>query len=91
MTMRSSRSPARKRSLPQKQATLDAAQRQWDNPVEATRAVATGEAMVDASQAQLEKLDAEIAVESAKLTQSKEEFERTEQAIDAARARARST
>ncbi|MEA2708842.1 MAG: hypothetical protein QOF78_1443 [Phycisphaerales bacterium] len=66
--------------LAEKQASLDAAQRQWDNPIESTRAVATGEAMVNANRAQLEKLDAEIAVESAKLTQAKEEFSRTEQA-----------
>ena len=66
--------------LAQKQATLDAAQRQWDNPVESTRAVATGEAMVASTRAQLDKLEAEIAVESAKLTQAKEEFARTEQA-----------
>ena len=66
--------------LAQKQATLDAAQRQWDNPVDSTRAVATGEAMVASSRAQLDKLEAEIAVESAKLTQAKEEFARTEQA-----------
>lgn len=66
--------------LAEKHATLDAAQRQWENPVEATRAVAAGEAMVDSTRAQLEKLEAEIAVESARLTQAKEEFSRTEQA-----------
>jgi len=66
--------------LAQQQAALDAAQRQWDNPIDATRAVATGEAMVNASRAQLEKLDADIGVEAAKLTLAKEEFERTSQA-----------
>ena len=66
--------------LAEKQASLDAAQRQWDNPVESTRAVATGEAMVAATKAQLEKLEAEIGVESARLTLAKEEFERTSQA-----------
>lgn len=66
--------------LAEKQATLEAAQRQWEHPVESTRAVATGEAMVHSTRAQLEKLEAEIAVESAKLTQAKEEFHRTEQA-----------
>ena len=66
--------------LAEKQATLDAAQKQWENPVESTRAVAAGEAVVNSSKAQLEKLEAEIGVESAKLTQAKEEFARTEQA-----------
>jgi len=66
--------------LAEKQAALEAAQRQWDNPIDATRAVATGEAMVNASRAQGEKLEAEIGVESAKLMQAKEEFERTSQA-----------
>jgi multidrug efflux pump subunit AcrA (membrane-fusion protein) len=66
--------------LAEKQAALEAAQRQWDHPIESTRAVATGEAMVNASKSQLDKLEAEIAVESAKLTQAKEEFARTEQA-----------
>jgi HlyD family secretion protein len=66
--------------LAERQATLDAAQRQWDNPIDATRAVATGEAMVGASRAQLDKLEAEIGVESAKLALAKEEFERTSQA-----------
>ena len=66
--------------LAERQATLEAAQRQWDNPIDATRAVATGEAMVASSKAQLEKLQAEIDVESAKLKQAKEEFARTEQA-----------
>jgi multidrug efflux pump subunit AcrA (membrane-fusion protein) len=66
--------------LAERQAALDAAQRQWDNPIDATRAVATGEAMANASRAQLEKLDADIGVESAKLVLAKEEFERTSQA-----------
>jgi RND family efflux transporter MFP subunit len=65
--------------LAQRQAALEAAQRTWDNPVDRTRAVATGEAMVAETRAMIEKHHAEQKVEEAKLAAAKEEFERTEQ------------
>ena len=66
--------------LAEKKATLEAAQRRWENPIELTRAVAVAEAMVNSSRAMLQKLAAEWRVESAKLALAKEEFERTQQA-----------
>jgi HlyD family secretion protein len=68
-------------TLAEKQAQLEAAQRTWDNPIERTRAVATTEAMVAETQADLQKLDAEVAVEQAKLESSKIEAERTAEAF----------
>jgi HlyD family secretion protein len=65
----------------QKQARLEAAQRFWDNPVERTRAVATTDAQVAETHADLEKLKAEIAVEQAKLASMKIESERTAEAF----------
>jgi multidrug efflux pump subunit AcrA (membrane-fusion protein) len=67
--------------LAEKQATLEAAQRDWDNPVERTRAVAAGEAMVAETKAELEKHHADLAVEQAKLAAAKEEFERTQASL----------
>jgi RND family efflux transporter MFP subunit len=69
--------------LAQKQATLEAAQRDWDNPVERTRAVATGEAMVAQTRSHIEKHHAEVAVEAAKLQAAKEEFERVQKSQQA--------
>ena len=64
--------------LAQKQATLDAAQRQWDNPIERTRAVAVGDAMVAQTRAHIEKHHAEVAVQRAKLAQAREEHDRVQ-------------
>jgi biotin carboxyl carrier protein len=47
--------------LKQHEAALRAAQQQWDHPVERTRAVAAGEAMVAETRAQIEQLGAEVA------------------------------
>lgn len=67
--------------IAQQQATLQAAQRQWDNPVERTRAVAAGEAMVAEMQAELVKHHADLAVEEAKLASAKDTFERNQQSF----------
>src|SRR5687768_1891949 len=52
--------------LAEREATLSAAQRQWDNPVERTRAVAAAEAMVAETQAELTQLEASVAAETAR-------------------------
>jgi HlyD family secretion protein len=67
--------------LAEKQARLEAAQRNWDNPIERTRAVATTEALVAESKADLEKLHADVAAEVAKLASLKIEAERTAEAF----------
>src|SRR5215203_1474394 len=64
-------------NLLEKQAGLEAAKRNWDNPIERTRAVANSEAMVAETKADLEKLNADIAVEVARLVSMKLEAERT--------------
>ncbi|MGH7214953.1 MAG: efflux RND transporter periplasmic adaptor subunit [Tepidisphaeraceae bacterium] len=65
--------------LKHRTAQLEAAQAQWDHPVERTRAVATADAAVAETKAELTKLDADVATEQAKANQSKEELARTEQ------------
>jgi RND family efflux transporter MFP subunit len=65
----------------EKQARLDAAQRTWDNPIERTRAVASGEAMVAETKAELEKLNPEIAAQVATLAAMKFEAERAAEAF----------
>jgi RND family efflux transporter MFP subunit len=67
--------------LAEKQARLEAAQRNWDNPVERTRALATSEAMVAESRADLDKLGAEIAAEEAKLASLQFEAQRAADAF----------
>jgi HlyD family secretion protein len=62
--------------LAERQARLEAAQRNWDNPVERTRAVATTEAMVAESKADLDKLTAEVATENARLASLQFEAQR---------------
>jgi HlyD family secretion protein len=59
-----------------KQARAEAAQRTWDHPVDRVRAVAVADATVAESKAALEKLNAEVAVESARLVSLKLEAER---------------
>ncbi|CAN5638082.1 HlyD family efflux transporter periplasmic adaptor subunit [soil metagenome] len=66
-----------KSDLLDKQSRLEAAKANWDNPIERTRAVATNEAMVAETKAELEKLTADVAVESARLIAVKVEAERT--------------
>ncbi len=68
--------------LADKQASLEAAQRQWDYPVERTRAVTFAEGMVAETQAELLKNDAEVQAEAAraeelaaKVTRSKQAYE----------------
>ena len=56
-------------------AALEAAQREWDHPVERTRSVAAAEAMLAEASAELERLPAEIDAEQA----------RTDELADAAR------
>lgn len=67
--------------LAEKQARLEAAQRTWDNPIERTRAVASAEGMVAEIKADLEKLNAEVATEAARLETMKFEAERTAEAF----------
>jgi RND family efflux transporter MFP subunit len=68
--------------LADKQAALTAAQRQWDNPIERTRAVATGEAMVAEAVAQIEKHHSDLAVEAAKLEGAKQELDRVKRSAE---------
>ena len=65
--------------LAQRRAALEAAQRQWDNPVERIRAVAAGQAMVAETQAMILKHHAEQKVEEAKLETARQESTRIEQ------------
>lgn len=67
--------------LAEKQAKLDAAQRNWDNPTERVRAVASSEAMVAETKADLQKLSAEVKTEEAKLASMKLEAERMAEAF----------
>ena len=56
----------REGELKQAEAVRDAARRDWDNPVERTRAVAFGEAMLAESAAVLEQQASKIAAEAAR-------------------------
>jgi RND family efflux transporter MFP subunit len=68
--------------LADKQASLEAALRQWDNPVERTRAVASAEGMVAEVQAELLKNDAEIEAESARADELAAKVKRARQAFE---------
>ncbi|MCK6471528.1 MAG: efflux RND transporter periplasmic adaptor subunit [Planctomycetes bacterium] len=59
-------------------AGLAAAQRDWDHPIERTRALATSKGMLEEAKAELAKLDADAAVEQAKLELLKEQLRREE-------------
>lgn len=61
------------------EARLEAAQREWDNPVTRTRAVATAEAMLAESRGELDRLPAEVAVEEGRLAELQEQLRRTEE------------
>jgi HlyD family secretion protein len=56
---------------------LQAAQRVWDNPVELKRAVAASLAAEQEARAEVARVDAEIASETATLATIRDEFERT--------------
>ena len=68
--------------LAEKRAALEAAQRQWDNPVERTRAVASAEGMVAEFRAELLKNDAEIDAEAARADELAAKVKRAKQAFE---------
>ncbi len=57
-------------------AGVTAAQAEWDNPVERTRAVKSGEAMVAQSRADLAANASESAVEAAKVKELEDQYRR---------------
>lgn len=57
-------------------ASLAAAQRDWDFPIEQTRAVATAQSLLEGAQAELGKLEADIRIESARLDLIQEQLRR---------------
>lgn len=63
-------------------AALEAAQKQWDNPIERVRAVATAEAQVAELLAALEKNTAEIAAEEARMKERAVSARRLRQAFE---------
>ncbi|MDW8263392.1 MAG: HlyD family efflux transporter periplasmic adaptor subunit [Phycisphaerales bacterium] len=67
--------------LAARRAELTAAQRQWDHPVERRRSVATAEAMVEETRCELRKLEADIAVEQARVRELEDLVARLEQAV----------
>ncbi len=58
------------------EADLDAARLAWENPVERDRAVAAGEAAVEGTLAEMQRLEAEVAAETARLAELAEDLER---------------
>lgn len=58
------------------EAALVAAQKEWDNPTERTRAVASTEALLAMAGADLARWPAEVAVEEARYNEMREEYER---------------
>jgi multidrug efflux pump subunit AcrA (membrane-fusion protein) len=65
-------------ALAEKRAARDAAQRQWDNPVERKRAVEVADAMAEETRAELKKLESDVAAEVATSEELKEEYARRE-------------
>ena len=76
----------RQGELKQAEAAQVAAKSEWEHPVERTRAVATGEAMLAESRAMLERLPSEIAAESARVAELEDTVQRKTKsaAVDAA-------
>jgi HlyD family secretion protein len=68
-------------SLAEHEATLNAAQRQWDHPTERTRAVATAEGTVAETRAELTQLQAAVAAEEARTAELKDRTERSQRAF----------
>ncbi|HEV2296051.1 MAG TPA: efflux RND transporter periplasmic adaptor subunit [Tepidisphaeraceae bacterium] len=68
--------------LKQQEAALGAAQADWDNPVERTRAVATAEGMVAETRAQLEQLGAEVAAETARADELRDQLQRNQRLFE---------
>ncbi|MGB7157276.1 MAG: efflux RND transporter periplasmic adaptor subunit [Tepidisphaeraceae bacterium] len=69
-------------ALKQHEATLRAAQRQWDNPVERTRAVAAGEGMVAETKAELQQLTAEVTAEAARADELRDRLQRNQRSFE---------
>jgi RND family efflux transporter MFP subunit len=65
-----------------KSAALEAAQQQWDNPIERTRAVAAAEAQVAQTQAELKRNEAEVAAEQARAEELAAKVRRARQAFE---------
>ena len=68
--------------LAEKQAALEAAQRQWDNPVERTRAVASAKGMVLEVRAELLRNEAEVEAEAARADELAAKVKRAKQAFE---------
>ncbi len=68
--------------LKQREATLRAAQQNWNNPVERTRAVAAAEGMVAETKAQLEQLNAQVAAEGARADELRDQLERNQRLFE---------
>ena len=69
---------AKEAELAAARAALAAAQRDWDNPVERRRAVASGEAMLAEAAAELERQPLEVEAEQARADELAEVAKRTE-------------
>jgi multidrug efflux pump subunit AcrA (membrane-fusion protein) len=67
--------------LASKRAELQAAQVQWDNPVERERAVAASKAALEESRAELSKIDADVAAERARAAEMADLAARLEQLV----------
>ena len=59
-------------------AALEAARREWDNPVERTRAVSSAEALVAQASAELDRLPVEVDAERARADELADALRRTE-------------
>ena len=68
----------RRAQLGTAEAVLIAAQSDWDHPIERDRAVATGQAVMEQTTATRTQLDAEIAVQEAKLAELQDNHRRLE-------------
>jgi len=66
----------------QAEAALEAAQRTWENPIERVRARDQSAAMLNEAKAELERLPAEIEVESARLREAEEKLNRVKRLYD---------
>ena len=58
------------------QAALHAAQTDWDNPIDRDQAVAVGQAKLQESQAELDRLASEVSMHEAKLAELEDGYER---------------
>lgn len=57
-------------------ADLEAAKKEWENPVERTRAIEVAQASLKEARAELEQISAQILIEEARLEHAKSEYKR---------------